>query len=688
MAVDKSKLRNIGIMAHIDAGKTTTTERILYYTGKIHKVGEVHDGTATMDWMQQEQERGITITSAAILCQWKKHEISIIDTPGHVDFTIEVERSLRVLDGAVAVFDAVHGVEPQTETVWRQADKHNIPRLCFINKMDRVGASFDKSFETIVKQLTGSPVAIQLPIGSEGDFKGVVDLVAMKAVCWDSDKPDAEPVVSEIPDELKDDAELAREEMVEKLAEADDEVMELFLEGKPASEKLIKAALRRATCACKVIPVLCGSAFKNKGVQTLLDAVIDYLPSPVDIEKVQGFSADDKEEVLVRKRDDEAPLSLLVFKLATDPFLGQLIYVRLYSGKLTAGQVALNARTHKKERILKIFRMEANQRKEVKEATAGDIVAISGPKNLVTGDTLCDHKAPIRFESVSFPQPVIYSAIEPKSTADSDKLNKALTLLKREDPSFDVREDAETGQTLIGGMGELHLEVMVDRLKTEFSVKANVGAPQVAYRETILGSVNVDELLDRQLGNQKQFAGVTISLEAKEGELENTFENKLPKGKYPNTLVPTAKQSLLDSLSSGALAGFPVISVKVNLLDVKLEEGNYDEVSLQMVCGLAVRKALMSAQSILQEPVMKLEILSPEEYTSNVMTDLNSRRAKVGQIYYKGELQVVEATVPLSEMFGYSTNLRSLSQGRATSTMTFDSYEQVSDKTLKTITGR
>ena len=599
-----------------------------------------------------------------------------------------MERSLRVLDGAVAVFDAVHGVEPQTETVWRQADKHNIPRLCFINKMDRVGASFDKSFETIVKQLTGSPVAIQLPIGSEGDFKGVVDLVAMKAVCWDSDKPDAEPVVSEIPDELKDDAELAREEMVEKLAEADDEVMELFLEGKPASEKLIKAALRRATCACKVIPVLCGSAFKNKGVQTLLDAVIDYLPSPVDIEKVQGFSADDKEEVLVRKRDDEAPLSLLVFKLATDPFLGQLIYVRLYSGKLTAGQVALNARTHKKERILKIFRMEANQRKEVKEATAGDIVAISGPKNLVTGDTLCDHKAPIRFESVSFPQPVIYSAIEPKSTADSDKLNKALTLLKREDPSFDVREDAETGQTLIGGMGELHLEVMVDRLKTEFSVKANVGAPQVAYRETILGSVNVDELLDRQLGNQKQFAGVTISLEAKEGELENTFENKLPKGKYPNTLVPTAKQSLLDSLSSGALAGFPVISVKVNLLGVKLEEGNYDEVSLQMVCGLAVRKALMSAQSILQEPVMKLEILSPEEYTSNVMTDLNSRRAKVGQIYYKGELQVVEATVPLSEMFGYSTNLRSLSQGRATSTMTFDSYEQVSDKTLKTITGR
>ena len=674
-------------MAHIDAGKTTTTERILYYTGKIHKVGEVHDGTATMDWMQQEQERGITITSAAILCQWKGHEISIIDTPGHVDFTIEVERSLRVLDGAVAVFDAVHGVEPQTETVWRQADKHNIPRLCFINKMDRVGANFDKSFETIIKQLTGSPVAIHFPVGSEGDFKGIVDLIEMKAICWESDKADAEPIVSEVPQELMEDVLLAREDMIEKLAEADDAVMELFLDGKDVSKDLLLKALRQATCACKIIPVLCGSAFKNKGVQTLLDAVVSFLPSPVDIEEVQGFSADDKEESLVRERTDKSPLSLLVFKLATDAFLGQLIYVRLYSGKLISGQVALNARTHKKERILKIFRMEANQRKEVKEASAGDIVALSGPKNLITGDTLCDIKAPIRFESVTFPQPVIYAAIEPKSSVDSDKLMKALDLLKREDPSFDVREDPETGQTLVGGMGELHLEVMVDRLRTEFAVKANVGAPQVAYRETITGSVQAEELLDRQLGSQKQFAGVTLSLEKTEGCFENKFESKLKQERYPQALIPIVKQSVLDSLSSGAIAGFPVISIKASLLDFKMEENKFDEVAFQIACSMAVRKALFQAQSILQEPVMKLEILVPEDYTSNVMTDLSSRRAKVGQIYYKGDLQVVEATVPLSEMFGYSTKLRSLSQGRATSTMAFDSYEQVSGKTLKTITG-
>ena len=678
-----NKLRNIGIMAHIDAGKTTTTERILYYTGKIHKVGEVHDGTATMDWMPQEQERGITITSAAILCRWKDCEISIIDTPGHVDFTVEVERALRVLDGAIAVFDAVHGVEPQTETVWRQADKHKIPRICFVNKMDRVGASFDDSFESISKQLSGNPVAIQHPVGSEDGFKGVIDLMTMKAILWEGE----DFTISEIPSDLEDDALLAREMMIEKIADVSDEVMELFLEGKEPSEELLKKALREATCESLIVPVLCGTAFKHKGVQTLLDAVIDYLPSPSDIEEVKGLSADDKEEPLSRKRTEDENLSLLAFKLAADPFLGQLVYVRLYSGVMTSGQVTLNSRTGKKERIQKIFRMEANNRTEIKSAVAGDIVAICGPKMIATGDTLCDIKHPIRFETVSFPQPVIYLAVEPKSSEDSDKLMKALDRLKSEDPSFDTREDSETGQTLIWGMGELHLEIMVDRLKTEFSVGVNVGTPQVAYRETLEGSVEVKEILDRQVGQTRQFAGLRIQLEKQEEGVENIFEDKAPQNACPTHLRPVIKKSLLDALSSGPIAGFPVISVKVTLLDVMSEQDNFEEVCFQMAASMAVRNALFKGTARLQEPFMKLEVLVPEDYTSNVMTDLGARSAKVNQVSYKGDLQIVDADAPLAQMFGYSTELRSLSQGRATYTMTFDHYETVSQKTLQKIKG-
>ncbi len=680
---DVTKLRNIGIMAHIDAGKTTTTERILYYTGKIHKLGEVHEGTATMDWMPQEQERGITITSAAILCQWKGYDISIIDTPGHVDFTIEVERSLRVLDGAIAVFDAVHGVEPQTETVWRQADKHNIPRICFINKMDRVGADFEASFESIVSSLSGSPVAIQHPIGFEDGFSGVVDLLTMKAIVWESEGF----LEVEIPSQILDDAMLAREMMIERIAEASDDVMELFLEGKEVPLELLKKALRAATCANKLIPVLCGSAFKNKGIQPLLDAVIAYLPSPIDIPLVEGLSADDKEETLIRKRVASEPLSLLAFKLASDPFLGQLIYVRLYSGVLTSGQIALNTRTGKKERVQKIFRMEANQRKEIKEAKAGDIAAICGPKEIATGDTLCDIKHPIRFETVSFPQPVIYLAIEPKSSEDSEKMMKALDRLKQEDPSFDTKEDRETGQTLIWGMGELHLEIMVDRLKTDFSVGVNVGVPQVAYRETLEGTVKQKEVIDRQVGQAKQFAGVVIELESLQEGIENVFEDHTKAGTCPESLKSLLKTSLLGALSAGPIAGFPVISVKVKLLEILVEQNNFDPVCFQMAASLAVRNALFTGKTSLQEPVMKLEVLVPEDYTSNVMMDLSSRKAKVNQVSYKGHLQVVDAHAPLAGMFGYSTELRSLSQGRATYTMTFDHYETVSKKTLEQIKG-
>ena len=687
MSTSKKKLRNIGIMAHIDAGKTTTTERILYYTGKIHKVGEVHEGTATMDWMVQEQERGITITSAAILCHWKDAVISIIDTPGHVDFTVEVERSLRVLDGAVVVFDAVHGVEPQTETVWRQADFYKVPRICFINKMDRVGASFDKSFDSIQEKLPGLPVAIHFPIGAETEFKGFVDLVSMQQYVWkDSESLELEPSVSGVSKDLEDDALIAREQMLETLAEADDIFMEDFIEGKTLLTESIKSAIRRATCGFRLIPVLCGSAFKNKGVQPLMDAVIDYLPSPDDLKEVRGFSADDSEKELTRLRDSKAPFASIAFKLVSDSFVGQLCYLRIYSGKLKQGDLVLNSRTNKKERIQKIFQMEANNRKEILEASAGDIVAIVGPKLLATGDTLCELKSPIRFESVIFPLPVIYIAIEPKNTADTDKLTKSLERLKSEDPSFDVKEDKDTGQMLIGGMGELHLEVMVDRLKREFKVNANTGAPQVAYREGLTESISHTETLDRQLANTRQFAGIDLSFEQIDS-IENEFINKSDESKIPKHIIPFIKKGVMESLGSGPIAGFPVIGVRVTLCGGEYNQECSDEVAFQIVSNMAVRNALWKAQIILQEPFMNLEVNVPESYASNIMTDLNSRKAQVSGVEQKNDIQTVSAQVALSEIFGYSTKLRSLSQGRATYNMTFSSYEQVSEKTLAKIKG-
>jgi elongation factor G len=684
---DLTALRNIGIMAHIDAGKTTTTERFLFYTGKIHKIGEVHEGTATMDWMIQEQERGITITAAAITCFWKKNTINIIDTPGHVDFTVEVERSLRVLDGAVAVFDAVHGVEPQSETVWRQANVYKVPRIVFINKMDRIGADFVGSVDSIKKRLAASPVPFQIPIGAEESFQGVIDLIKMKALVW----PETADLGSkydeiEIPAELADDATIAREILVEAIAETDEGLTEKFLEGKDISAEELKSAARRAIINFKFVPIFCGSAFKNKGIQPLLDAVVDYLPSPVDLEDVEGLSADDKEEKMKRRRVPEEPMSGTVFKIVSDPFVGQLAYVRLYSGRLAVGDAVYNARTHKRERVAKILRMQANQREEVSEAIAGDIVAVAGLKMVATGDTICDQKHPIRYESVVFPIPVIAVAIEPKSTADSEKLNKSLERLTVEDPTFKVSVDPETGQTLISGMGELHLEIIIDRLKREFRVDANVGAPQVSYRETISAKASVEEHFSRE-GAVNQFAHVAIEIEPIEQQDGMVFENKAPITAVPTAFVKGVKIGLEESLQAGPIAGFPVLGVKAVLKGGSFNESISDEIAFKIAAAMAMRAALRKAKPLLLEPVMSLEVLVPESYLSNVITDLNSRHAKVNNVTLRGHVQVVEATAPLAEMFGYSTELRSISQGRATYTMQFATYEQVSKSTLEKITG-
>jgi len=618
---------------------------------------------------------------------WNEHIINIIDTPGHVDFTVEVERSLRVLDGAVAVFDAVHGVEPQTETVWRQADKYKVPRLCFINKMDRVGASFEKSLLSVEKKLTGHPLAIQHPIGHEDGFRGCVDLVKMKAYVWEGDTLETKMEVKDIPEEIIDDCLLAREALIESLAEFDDVIADLFLEGLEITENALKDAIRRGTLAFKMIPVLCGSAFKNKGVQPLLDAVIDYLPAPKDLDDVTGFTADEKETKISRMRESSAPLSAIAFKLVSDSFVGQLSYIRIYSGILKSGQVVLNSRTGKRERVQKIFHMEANQRTEVKEIKAGAIAAIVGMKKIATGDTLCDQTQPIRFESVDFPEPVIYIAIEPKSTADSEKLSQSLERLKNEDPSFDVKDDKETGQKLIGGMGELHLEVAVDRLKREFGVSANVGSPQVAYREGIKGASSFEEELDRQHGQNRQYAKVKLSMEFVESQGAVVFNSNIDKSTLPENFIASIKKGVQDGLLAGPIAGFPVIGVKVDLISASFLEDCSDEVAFQIAANNAVRSGIRASQPILLEPVMKVEVLVPESYTSNVITDLNSRRAKINQIDHKDDYQLIQALAPLSEMFGYSTKLRSTSQGRATYTMSFHHYDEVSQKTMKTITG-
>jgi len=684
---DLSKLRNIGIMAHIDAGKTTVTERILFYTGKIHKVGEVHDGTATMDWMIQEQERGITITSAATTCFWHDHRINIIDTPGHVDFTVEVERSLRVLDGAVAVFDGVHGVEPQSETVWRQADKYKVPRIAFINKMDRTGADFTMSWESIKERLAANPVPFQIPMGAEDRFVGVIDIVKMKAYTWEGEEGGSY-LTNDIPAEFKDDADYAREMLVEALAETSDTLAEKYLEGEEISEAELMKAARDATIGFKIVPTFCGSAFKNKGVQTLMDAVINYLPSPLDLPDVEGLSADDKEVPMTRKRTPEEPFSATVFKIVADPFVGQLCYARIYSGVLETGKTVFNSRTLKRERVSKILFMHSNNREEIPVTQAGDICALFGLKNVATGDTICDQKDPIRYESVSFPEPVISLAIEPKSSADSAKLDKALERLVLEDPTFKVSFNPETSQTLINGMGELHLDIIVDRLKREFRVEANIGNPQVSYREAITKKVKVSEEFHRETGSLNQYAKVDISVEPV-SDLMAPFEfiNKTSPSQVPLELLKGVKMGIEESLQAGPIAGTAVMGVKVTLLGGGFQEDVSDEIAFKIASANALRRAMREAAPILLEPVMKIEVSVPEDYMSSVINDLNSRQARVANVSTRGHLQVIEATAPLSEMFGYTTQLRSNSQGRASYTMQFHTYEQVSKTTLEKITG-
>jgi len=693
--IDLHKFRNIGIMAHIDAGKTTTTERILFYTGKIHKIGEVHEGNATMDWMIQEQERGITITAAAITCYWKDHRINIIDTPGHVDFTVEVERSLRVLDGAVAVFDGVNGVEPQSETVWRQADRYKVPRIAFINKMDRIGADFNASVQSIVDRLGGNAVPFQIPIGVEDGFRGVVDLVEMKSYLWQEGAQGSNDYqVVDISEELFADAKRARDFLVEKVAETSDSLTEKFLMGEEiVRDELIKAA-REATLHFKIVPVFCGSAFKNKGIQPLMDAVLEYLPSPLDLGRVEGMSADEKELKIFRERTPEEPFSAIIFKIVSDPFVGQLAFARIYSGVMESGQTYLNTRTVKRERVAKILMMSANDREELKTAGAGEIVALAGLKGVATGDTFCDQKHPIRYESVVFPSPVISVAIEPKSTAEQEKLMKALDRLIAEDPTFRVRFDPETGQTLMSGMGELHLDIIVDRLRREFKVDANVGAPQVSYRETITESVSQKEIFERETAGLHQYAGVDVELHPVVNEDQGVsqtdldFENKSASTKISAPFVRGVKAGVMEGLAAGPIAGFPVIGIRCVFVDGQVMEGVSDELAFKIAASQAVRGALRHGKPKLLEPVMAIEVLVPEQYLSNIITDLNSRHARVNQVGLRGHLQVVDATAPLSMMFGYSTELRSISQGRATYSMQFSHFEVVSKQTLERITGR
>jgi elongation factor G len=676
---DLSKFRNIGIMAHIDAGKTTTTERILYYTGITHKIGEVHEGTATMDWMQQEQERGITITSAATTCFWERngvdHRINIIDTPGHVDFTMEVERSLRVLDGAVAVFDGVAGVEPQSETVWRQADKYGVPRICFINKLDRAGASFDRSFESIISRLGANPVAVQIPIGLEDQLKGVVDLVAMNGLIWKDESKGAEYEVTEIPADLQDAAVAAREKLIEAVASIDDDLMHKYLEGQEISEAEIRKALRTGTLQLKLVPVVTGSAFKNKGVQTLLDAVVDYLPSPLDIPPVEGINPKTS-ETEARPPDASAPFSGLVFKIMGDKHLGQLSFVRIYSGTIKAGSYAYNPIKETKERVGRLMRMHANKREDIETASAGEIIAIGGMKQVTTGDTICDENKPVVLEAMEFPAPVIRVAVEPKTRQDQDKLGVALNRLAQEDPSFNVSTDQETGQTIIAGMGELHLEIIVDRMKREFGVEANVGKPQVAYRETITRPAPGKEVYKKQTGGRGQFGHVEIEIEPAPGE-GFVFENKITGGAIPKEYIKPVEQGIRDAMERGYLAGYELVDIRVRLVFGNYHEVDSDERSFHIAGSLAFQDAVKKAGPVLLEPIMRVEVVTPNDYTGAVNGDLNSRRGRIESMEPRvGGAQVITSFVPLSEMFGYTTDLRSATQGRATSTMHFERYEQ------------
>jgi elongation factor G len=663
-------------MAHIDAGKTTTTERILYYTGVSHKIGEVHEGTATMDWMEQEQERGITITSAATTCSWRDYNINIIDTPGHVDFTIEVERSLRVLDGAVAVFCSVGGVEPQSETVWRQADKYGVPRLAFINKMDRVGADFFRGVQMIKDRLKANAVPIQLPVGKEENFKGIIDLVTMKAVIWDEESLGAKFHDEEIPANLLDEATEYREKMIEEISSHDDALMEKYLSGEALTEVEIMAAIRACTISIKIIPVICGSSFKNKGVQNLLDAVVDYMPSPMDIPPIKGIDVDTGAEI-ERMASDAEPFSSLGFKIMTDPFVGQLTFFRVYSGVASAGSYIYNSTKGKKERLGRILKMHANKREEIKEVFAGDIAAAVGLKYTTTGDTLCDENKQVILESIEFPDPVISIAIEPKTKAEQDKLGFGLQKLASEDPSFRVKTDEETGQTIISGMGELHLEIIVDRLKREFKVDANVGKPQVAYRETITKKVKVEGKFVRQSGGRGQFGHVWLEVEPQEAGKGYEFVDAIKGGVVPREYIPAVDKGIQEATNNGVLAGFPVVDIKVTLIDGSYHEVDSSEMAFKIAGSMGFKEGCQKASPIILEPIMSVEVVVPEEYMGDVIGDLNSRRGRIMGMDSRAGAQVVSAMVPLASMFGYSTDLRSATQGRATYAMTFDHYEPV-----------
>jgi len=667
--------RNFGIMAHIDAGKTTTTERILYYTGKTHKIGEVHEGAATMDWMEQEQERGITITSAATTAFWNEKRLNIIDTPGHVDFTIEVERSLRVLDGAVCVLDSNQGVEPQTETVWRQGDKYKVPRIVFANKMDKIGADFFKCLDDIKTRLGAKPVAIQLPIGAEQNFKGLVDLVRMKGVIWEDESLGAKYNDIDIPADMVDQAKKYREQMVEAAVELDDAAMTAYLEGKEPDEATLKKLIRKAVIESKFFPVLCGSAFKNKGVQPLLDAVVDYLPSPLDVPAIKGINPDNGEEV-TREPKDDAPMALLAFKIMDDPFVGTITFCRIYSGTLTSGTGVINSTKERKERIGRMLLMHANNREDIKEAFAGDIVALAGLKEVRTGDTLCDPVKPVILEKMEFPDPVIEIAIEPKSKADQEKLGVALAKLAAEDPSFRVSTDQESGQTILKGMGELHLDIKVDILKRTYKVDANIGAPQVAYREKMTQRVEHDYTHKKQTGGSGQFAAIKIIAEPTEPNTPFTFENEIVGGAVPKEFIPGVEKGLESVIGSGPLAGFPVVDLKVTLIDGKYHDVDSSALAFEICARQCLREAMQKGRPVLLEPIMKVEVVTPEDYTGSVIGDLNSRRGQIQGQDMRGNANVINAMVPLANMFGYVNNLRSMSQGRATFTMQFSHYAE------------
>jgi elongation factor G len=685
------KIRNIGIMAHIDAGKTTTTERILYYTGRTYKMGEVHEGAAVMDWMAQEQERGITITSAATTCEWKGHRINIIDTPGHVDFTVEVERSLRVLDGAIALFDSVAGVEPQSETVWRQADKYRVPRIAYINKMDRIGADFARGVQTMIDRLGANPVPVQLPIGSEADFRGIVDLIGMKAIVY-KDELGKEQDIIDIPAELADEAAAAREKLLDEVSHHDDELVEMILEEQEISPERLKQAIRKATLAIEITPVLCGSSFKNKGVQVLLDAVLDYLPSPLEVPPVEGVepakgSSNGDEQPAVRHASDDEPFAALAFKIMADPYVGKLTYFRVYSGQLEAGARILNVNTGRTERIGRILMMHANEREEVKEIHAGDIAAAVGIKQVVTGDTLAAPDKPIKLETIEFPEPVIKVAIEPKTKADQEKMATALARLAEEDPTFQVRTNEETGQTEISGMGELHLEVLVDRMLREYKVDANVGRPQVSYRETIKGTAEkVEGRFVRQTGGAGQYGIVYVDVEPAPGEGFD-FVNKIRGGSIPTEFIPAVEKGMEEAMENGPRAGYPMVDVRATLTDGKYHDTDSSELAFKVAGSLALKAAVSRAKPVLLEPIFAVEVVTPEDFMGDVIGDLNRRRGHVHGMEQRGNAQVINAFVPLAEMFGYATDLRSTTQGRATYTMQFERYDEVPPNIAERVVG-